>query len=167
MIYFQGFDLPHTEPIYREKSPSPIVILPTTRSGHKCRAPCALRDFVLSSTVEALSEHVAQLVPAAPAIPMPPLDSPQEASIDQGSLNVLPPDSVPTLLHHKVLQTEPNLFEVFCRYFCQSNKDSEMHIPSDSLCDSPSIAMPSSNATSGPIHPFGSSATITSDSQLS
>lgn len=157
----QTFELTHAEGSRQAEEPPE---LPSTYSGRKQRAPRALKDYVPSSTAGRLTEHVSQLVP-------PPSTNPSASDTLQPSNNDLPnlqPETEGSVNTRKVLETEPNGFSVFRRYFTFPDKDTESQDTTDPLCNSLSITTPSPDTAnvSGPTHGFGHAAVAAATSTV-
>ncbi|GJE92524.1 hypothetical protein PsYK624_086780 [Phanerochaete sordida] len=146
----EPFELPHASTSHVELPPSRI-------SGRKRRAPPALKDYVPSSTAGRLSEHVSQFVP-------PPPPGPPPQPLVEDTLEELPNPADPAASPPEprvTFETEPNGFGVFRRYYKQPERDPELQLSSDGLCNSPTITSPPSNpavGNNGPAHGFGRAA---------
>ncbi|THG97733.1 hypothetical protein EW026_g4333 [Hermanssonia centrifuga] len=127
-------------------------LLPPTRSGRKRRAPRRHIDYLPSTTVGQLHQHVARLIPQL-SKPLP-----------ETTLSSSPPLSLVPVTDDHVLQelptaydTEADDFGVFRRYTQKPRKNPEDEDPGDPLCDSPNITIASSESATitTPLRSFG------------
>ncbi|KAJ3541577.1 hypothetical protein NM688_g6065 [Phlebia brevispora] len=124
---------PTPPPEVPPESNPPEFLLPPTRSGRARRPPKIFQDLVPSAAPNQREyKHVAQMLPPAHVLtpdPSPPSDP--SVSLEPTPEPVEPPKPI--------LQTEPDEFGVFRRYYRRPPRNSDHAACPDDLVDSPDI----------------------------
>lgn len=123
-----------------------------SRFGRQRKAPKRFDGFT-PHALNSLPAHIPRPLPP-PSSPSPPPDGPPEPStVDPEELpSNWEEDSEPS---QSFVDTEPNGFGVFRRYFQVPASDPEDLVTLDTLCDSPELATPDDPNSGNPLRGFG------------